>query len=115
MNKSEVALAAPTLTDSRLASLCAQTAHRAFLNYQERFDAITGRARERFLTRDWAGAFTDAAERLHLYGTVMDDLRHEIGSLMGKRLSERRVWRAIKAVYSSLIAQSPAWEIAESF
>jgi isocitrate dehydrogenase kinase/phosphatase len=115
MNKSEVAPAATTLTDSRLASLCAQTAHRAFLDYQERFHAITGRARERFLARDWTGAFTDAAERLHLYGTVMDDLRHEIGSLMGERLSERTVWRAIKAVYSSLIAQSPAWEIAESF
>jgi isocitrate dehydrogenase kinase/phosphatase len=115
MNKGEVAPAAAPLTDSRLASLCAQTAHQAFLDYQKRFHAITGRAPERFLARDWTGAFTDAAERLHLYGTVMDDLRHEIGSLTGERLSERRVWRAIKAVYSSLIAQSPAWEIAESF
>jgi isocitrate dehydrogenase kinase/phosphatase len=115
MNKGEVAPAPPALTDSRLASLCAQTALQAFLDYQDRFHAITGRARERFLARDWTGAFTDAAERLHLYGTVMDDLRQEIGSLMGERLSERRVWRAIKAVYSSLIAQSPAWEIAESF
>ncbi|MEY2497860.1 MAG: isocitrate dehydrogenase kinase/phosphatase [Verrucomicrobiota bacterium] len=114
MEGAEVAAAA-TLTDSRLASLSAQTAHQAFLNYQKRFHAITGYARERFLARDWTGAFTDAAERLHLYSTVMDDLRQEIGSLMGNRLSERRVWRAIKAVYSSLIAQSSAWEIAESF
>ena len=115
MNKSEIAPAAATLTDSRLASLCAQTAHHAFLDYQKRFHAITGRARARFLARDWTGAFTDAAERLHLYGAVMDDLRREIGSLMEERLSERSVWRAIKAVYSSLIAQSRAWEIAESF
>jgi isocitrate dehydrogenase kinase/phosphatase len=115
MESAEVAPATATLTDSRLASLCAQTAHYAFVDYQKRFDAITGRGRERFLARDWSGAFTDAAERLHLYGAVMDDLRHEIGSLMGVRLSERGVWRAIKAVYSSLIAQSPAWEIAESF
>jgi isocitrate dehydrogenase kinase/phosphatase len=114
MEGAEVAAAA-TLTDSRLASLSAQTAHQAFLNYQKRFHAITGYARERFLACDWTGAFTDAAERLHLYSTVMDDLRQEIGSLMGNRLSERRVWRAIKAVYSSLIAQSSAWEIAESF
>ena len=35
--------------------------------------------------------------------------------MIGDRLSERSVWTAIKAVYSSLIAQSPAWEIAESF
>ena len=114
MEGAEVAPAA-TLTDSRLASLSAQRAHQAFLNYQKRFHAITGCARERFLARDWTGAFTDAAERLHLYSTVMDDLRQEIGNLMGERLSERRVWRAIKAVYSSLIAQSSAWEIAESF
>ncbi len=119
MTKSaEVAPVAPAptpLTDSRLGSLCAQTAQRAFLDYLERFDAITGRARERFLARDWSGSFTEAAERLHLYGSVMNDLTDEIRSLMGERLSERRVWRAIKAVYSSLIAQSPAWEIAESF
>ena len=115
MNASEVSPASAALTDSRLASLCAQTAQAAFLEYQERFHAITDRARERFLARDWAGASTDAADRLHLYGSVMDNLTGEIGNLMGDRLSERGVWRAIKAVYSSLIAESAAWEIAESF
>ena len=34
---------------------------------------------------------------------------------MGGRLRERAVWQATKAVYSSLIAQSIRWEIAESF
>ena len=34
---------------------------------------------------------------------------------MGERLSDRSVWAAIKAVYSSLIAASSEWEIAESF
>ena len=34
---------------------------------------------------------------------------------MGPRLAERNVWTAIKAVYSSLIVDTPAWEIAESF
>ena len=34
---------------------------------------------------------------------------------MGARLPERSVWQATKAVYSSLIAQSIRWEIAESF
>src|SRR5207248_497814 len=31
------------------------------------------------------------------------------------RLRERNVWTAIKAVYSSFVAQSPAWVIGESF
>ena len=34
---------------------------------------------------------------------------------MGARLPERSVWQATKAVYSSLIAQSIRFEIAESF
>jgi len=48
------------LTDSRLAALCAETVQRAFLEYEERFRAITLRARERFLARDWQGSYADA-------------------------------------------------------
>ena len=103
------------LTDSRLAARCAETALEAFFDYQTRFDAITWRARERFLTRDWAGSFDDAAERLHFYNDVLDYLTNRIRKLMGERLPERSVWTGIKAVYSSLIARSPAWEIAETF
>jgi isocitrate dehydrogenase kinase/phosphatase len=103
------------LTDSRLAARCAETALEAFFDYQTRFNAITRRARERFLARDWAGSFDDAAERLHFYNDVLDDLTNRIRKLMGARLSERSIWTGIKAVYSSLIARSPAWEIAETF
>ncbi|MEY2526715.1 MAG: isocitrate dehydrogenase kinase/phosphatase, partial [Verrucomicrobiota bacterium] len=42
-------------------------------------------------------------------------LTREVKDLMGERLDERAIWTAIKAVYSSLIAQSTSWEIAESF
>src|SRR5260370_41755854 len=34
---------------------------------------------------------------------------------MDVRLPERSIWMGIKAVSSSLIARSPAWEIAETF
>jgi isocitrate dehydrogenase kinase/phosphatase len=34
---------------------------------------------------------------------------------MGARLPEHSIWTGIKAVYSSLIARSPAWEVAETF
>lgn len=103
------------LTDSRLAALCAATAQSAFRDYQERFHAITRRARDRFRARAVSGTFADAAERLHLYGNVLTGLTTEIENLMSDRLRERHLWTAIKAVYSSLIAQSSAWEIAESF
>jgi len=109
------AVAPSAITDSRLAALCAQKAHQAFLDYRERFQGITRRARERFLTRDFAGAYGDAAERLSIYGGVLSNLTTDIEDLMGSRLGERSVWTAIKAVYSASIAQCSEWEIAESF
>jgi len=111
----KVAQDSSTLTDSRLAARCAEIAQQAFFDYQTRFNAITHRARERFLARDWAGSFDDAAERLHFYNDVLEGLTSRIRNLMGARLPERSIWTGIKAVYSSLIARSPAWEIAETF
>jgi isocitrate dehydrogenase kinase/phosphatase len=111
----QVAQDSSTLTDSRLAARCAEIAQQAFFDYQTRFNAITRRARERFLARDWSGSFEDAAERLHFYNDVLDSLISRIRKLMGIRLPERSIWTGIKAVYSSLIACSPAWEIAETF
>jgi isocitrate dehydrogenase kinase/phosphatase len=103
------------LTDSRLAALCAEIAEQAFLNYQARFNLITRQARDRFLARDRKSSHDDARARLHLYGGVLDELTHRIRQLMGRRLNDRSIWAATKAVYSSLIARSPAWEIAETF
>jgi isocitrate dehydrogenase kinase/phosphatase len=103
------------VTDSRLAALCAQKTAEAFLDYQERFHAISRRARERFLARDWSASYADAAERLQLYTSVLTELTTQIQDLMGARVEKHSVWVAIKAVYSSLSAQSSEWEIAESF
>jgi isocitrate dehydrogenase kinase/phosphatase len=85
------------LTDSRLAALCSGTVHRAFLDYDEHFHAITLRARERFLNRDWGKSYADAAERLHLYGREMEVLTKQIKEIMGLRLRERAIWTAMKA------------------
>ena len=104
-----------SLTDSRLAALCADAAQRAFADYESRFYEITRRARQRFLASDWAGSYADAGERLRLYSEVLDNLTDEVRALMGDRLTKRAIWKAIKAVYSSLIARSASWEIAESF
>ena len=110
-----VSPAASTLTDSRLAALCAEAARDAFLEYETHFDEITRRARERFLARDWHGSFDDARERLRLYSLIVGSLTNRIRELMGPRLGERSIWSATKAAYSALIAQSQRWEIGESF
>jgi isocitrate dehydrogenase kinase/phosphatase len=75
----------------------------AFLSFHAQFRAVTRRARDRFLSRDWVGANADAGERLGLYGRVLDSLVEEVGHLMSYRLQERPLWAACKAVYSSLI------------
>jgi isocitrate dehydrogenase kinase/phosphatase len=103
------------LTDSRLAALCADAAWLAFLRYRADFHVITGRAADRFLHCDWPGAYADAAERLGLYGRVLDELVGTIHRLMGDRLEEKPLWAASKAVYSSLITRCNDAEIAESF
>ena len=74
------------LTDSRLAALCANATYRSFLSYQAEFQIITRRAADRFLRRDWLGAYADAAERLGLYSRVLHRLVVTIHGLMGNRL-----------------------------
>jgi isocitrate dehydrogenase kinase/phosphatase len=103
------------LTDSRLAAVCADAAWQAFLRYRANFHIITGRAADRFLRRDWPGAYADAAERLRLYARVLDELVAAIRRMMGDRLEVKPLWAAIKAVYSSLISRCDDVEIAESF
>ncbi|MBV9998533.1 MAG: bifunctional isocitrate dehydrogenase kinase/phosphatase [Verrucomicrobia bacterium] len=105
---------AKTLTDIRLAALCAEAAYRAFLNFHVQFRAITRRAKERFLGCDWTGTYADARERLGLYGRFLERLV-EVCQLRGGRLKERPLWAACKAVYSSRITDCQAWEIAETF
>ncbi len=102
-------------TDSRLAALCATAVYEASRDYQARFHLITRRARERFLARNWAASHADAAERLRLYGAVLNPLVDQIRRLMGTRVEDRAVWAGLKAVYSSLIARCQEWEIGESF
>ena len=69
-----------SLTDSRLAALCAEAARDAFVEYERHFDEITRRARDRFLARDWRGSFEDSRERLRLYSLILDSLTIEHAS-----------------------------------
>src|SRR5437773_4105503 len=104
-----------SLTDSRLAALCAEAARDAVVEYERHFDEITRRARDRFFARDWRGSFDDSRERLRLYSLILDSLTNRTRELMAERLNHRSIWSATKAAYSALIAKSDRWEIAESF
>ena len=104
-----------SLTDSRLAALCAEAVRDAVVEYERHFDEITRRARDRFLARDWRGSFDDSRERLRLYSLILDSLTNRTRELTADRLDDRSIWSATKAAYSALIAKSDRWEIAESF
>ena len=103
------------LTVSRLANLAAKAIFAAFEYYHQEYQTVTRRAKTRFEERDWSGMGADTAERLDLYGKVLDQLVSEIRLLLGERDEEKLVWASMKAVYSGLIAELHDWELAETF
>ena len=103
------------LSTSRLANLTAGAVLDGFETYRDGFRAISRRARGRFQRRDWGGAIADAAERLDLYGGVIDGAERVVRDTLGARVADRLVWASCKAVYSGLIAGREDWELAETF
>ncbi|MCB8953506.1 MAG: bifunctional isocitrate dehydrogenase kinase/phosphatase [Ardenticatenales bacterium] len=103
------------LTDSRIANIGAFTIHQGFLTYRARFTAITRRAGERFVARDWQGMQADAGQRLALYRQVVDQVVGEIRQLLAARLTEKLIWASMKAVYSGYLFNHDDWELAETF
>ncbi len=103
------------LSASRLANLAANAVLAGFEAYRDDFRAISRRAAGRFAHCDWTGAIADAAERLDLYGGVIDRAERVVRETLAERVSDRMVWASIKAVYSGLIARRDDWELAETF
>jgi isocitrate dehydrogenase kinase/phosphatase len=103
------------LTDSRLANLGANAIHQAFKSYRTQFDAVTDRAKKRFENRDWHGMQADVARRLTLYREVVDQVVLDVRQLLEERVNDKLVWASMKAVYSGLIGNHDAWELAETF
>jgi isocitrate dehydrogenase kinase/phosphatase len=107
--------AARDLSASRLSNVAATVIAKAFEAYQDSFQQVTRRARNRFEERDWRGAVADGSERLDLYGRAIGELETEVRALLGHRVNDRMVWAGMKAVYSGLIEGRQEWELAETF
>src|SRR5450756_667084 len=103
------------LSAGRLAGAVVPAIVAGFDRYQAEFMGITRRAKGRFERCDWRGALADAAERLDLYGHVIDRLENEVRSALGERVADRHVWAAMKAAYSVRIADRPDYGRAETF
>ena len=107
--------AKPVMTESRLAYLAARAIGRAFDRFQRRFASITDRAATRFEQRDAAGMQRDAAERLAVYGQIVDEATGDIHELLAARVEDKAIWTGAKAVYSGLITDRDDFELAETF
>ena len=103
------------LSESRLASLVAEVINRAFTDYHNQHQAITGRAQTWFEGRDWPRTLTDNLERLELYQRIVEQTVEQVRELCGSQVESKMVWVSTKAVYSHLIAGQDNWELAETF
>jgi isocitrate dehydrogenase kinase/phosphatase len=101
--------------DHRLAKRGAATIFAAFGDYKQQFQAITRRARSRFVRGDWHAMQHDAAERLELYARVIAGLVTEIRALLDASIMDKKVWAVMKVTYTELIAGRADIELAETF
>jgi isocitrate dehydrogenase kinase/phosphatase len=103
------------MTESRLAYLAARAIGRAFDRFERKFSVITDRAPTRFEQRDPAGMQRDSAERLAIYGQIVDEATADIRELLEDRVEDKAIWTGAKAVYSGLITDRDDFELAETF
>ncbi len=104
-----------SLSDSRLSNLTAARLLDGFEDYMSRFNAFNKRAPSRFARADWRGVQADALGRLKIYSHVVKTVVDDVRRTLGDRIDDPMLWIAIKAVYSSLIADRQDWELAETF
>ena len=89
--------------------------HEAYDAYQSRFRAITRRASERFVRREWRDAQRDASERIVLYKQRVDAVLGQTRTMLGDCVTDVTTWEEIKWMHGALIAERADCEIAESF
>ena len=87
----------------------------AYARYELGFQDITARAQGRFEARDWAGAQSDATERLTLYKAHVDAAVADVQDILGDGVMERTVWAAMRAAHGELIRGRPDLELAQTF
>ena len=88
---------------------------RCFLDYVERFEEITARARRRFETEDWQGVRADAIERLELYPRLVAEAIERLEEVLGGQVADRARWPRIKEEFTTRLEARDVFEIGESF
>jgi isocitrate dehydrogenase kinase/phosphatase len=106
----------PTISaDVALADACAIELRDGFAEYNERFRAVTQRAQRHFETRDHNAAHADAVARIELYEVCIAATARRLEQLLGTRLAERELWRAIRGRFALSIADLLDQELNKTF
>lgn len=94
---------------------CAQQVVEAFLHYNARFRAITRRAPERFIARDWHAGQQDAVERIDLYELHIRETIKALELSLGQEARQRELWIEVKRHFANLIDGLPDSEFCKTF
>ncbi len=103
------------LSDSQLADACATDLRDAFAEYNQRFRAITQRAKRRFERSEWTAARLDAIERIELYDVCVAETSRRLDSELGERVGDRVLWSKVRDRYAALIAPLLDQELNKTF
>jgi isocitrate dehydrogenase kinase/phosphatase len=103
------------LARERLAHRGAEVILEDYHEYVADFHEVTRRARACFERRDWHGMQRDAAERLDLYGRVIDRTVAEIRNTLLGSAQDLALWAAMRAALAGMIAGDPDIELVETF
>lgn len=104
-----------SMAEDFLARSCAADIRDAFADYNRRFAEITRRAKGRFEQRDWLAAHQDVVERIELYDQCAARTQAALEDKLGARLSDKRLWSAIKLHYQESIADLLDQELNKTF
>lgn len=105
-------------TDTRNNALVCEAAnaiYQAFVNYNNNFRRITGRARKRFETRDWDGAERDLGERIELYTKSVERTIVALNRLLGDQQTDRRLWHSLKQYFGERVNDIPDGEFSKTY
>jgi isocitrate dehydrogenase kinase/phosphatase len=91
----------------------AEAIHAAYAGWADAFAAVTARARDRFLARDWPGAAQDAADRLTLYSAAVDATVDALRGDIAPRSEAGE--HAVKRLYAARVQGRSDAELAETF
>ena len=106
---------APAGEREALAAAAAIDIRNGFADYNERFRAVTRRAKQRFETRDFASARMDNVERMDLYDICVRATTARLERLLRERLHDRALWIERRRSFAELIAPLLDQELNKTF